>query len=126
MKPLSELVVIRDKGPSSHEKSERAQVTKDIFELYNSIIDKKLRRVDNWKRYVEWCKTNKVPDSDVNRKLFRRSHRFIKDMPIGTFCFFLSHLSLTDLYYCLSVCKDRNQRGESVSAWIISQCKLKR
>ncbi len=125
MKSMSEIISTRS-VPAPKERNERSQIIKEIYELYTSISDKKLRRQENWKRYCEWCRDNRYPNNAVNQKIFRQSHRFIRVVPIGSFCYLLSHLSITDLYYTASVCRDRANRGESVGAWVIGQCKAKK
>lgn len=106
-------------------KSERAEIIKQIYSLYACAQEKKLRSIENWKRFNVWCRERSVPDSDINRKLFRRSHNFIKEMDIKSFCIFISMLSLNDLYYVKSVSFDKSNRGESVGAFIIGSCKKK-
>lgn len=121
MKSINE--VIENKGEEKLQKSRRAQVIKEIYEIYTSISEIKLRRIENWKRYCQWMRRDGLIPSRVdpeNNKRFRRTELFIKEIPIGSFCFLISHIKTDDLYYILSVCKDKNNRGESSGAWLLS------
>jgi hypothetical protein len=51
---------------------------------------------------------------------FTKDKRYIKKVPVSRFWFFLSHVPTRDLYYVLSVSKDKANRGESVGAFICS------
>ena len=104
-------------------RSERASILKDLFSLYSCPSDRMHRKRENWKRYCEWCRSQKVPDSKMNRQIFRRSWRFVKEMNVKAFCIKLAPLKEPDLYYMLSVARDRSNRGEPVGAWIFSSIK---
>ena len=103
--------------------SERSDVVKQIFIIYTSLTEKKHRKIANWKRYCSWCKENKYPNTQTSRTLFRRSHNFLKEKGIKEFCIFIAIFDLQQLYYILSVIRDKNNCGEPCSAWMFSLCK---
>lgn len=104
-------------------RSERASVIKELYEIYSG--DKVGRKITNWKRYCKWCRENNLTNSKENQIKFKKSKLFIKEMPIKSFCFFLSHLKTNDLHYMISVAKDKRNRGENYSAFIIGSVKHK-
>ena len=102
-------------------RSERAEIISQLFEMYNG--DKVGIKKLNWKRYVKWCKDNKLPNSPENQTKFKKSKIFIKPLKINSFCYFLSHLKdLKDLQFILSVARDCNNRGSSPANYIIRSC----
>lgn len=106
-------------------KSERGQILKELYDIYTCGQEKKNRSKENWKRYCDWCREMKYPDIKINRKIFRQSWRFIRELNIKVFCIKLSHLSQTDLYYILSISRDKYNRQELIGAWIFSSIKIK-
>ncbi len=121
MKSIGELVL--NKPIVKLEKSERAQVIKEIYSIYTSMGERKLRKIENWKRYCQWAKDNRVPKGPEGIKKFKKTEFFIKESNIGSFCYFISHIKTKDLYYLLSVCKDKDNRGQSCGAWLFSSVK---
>ena len=107
--------------------SERAELLKEIFSIYTSKQQEHHRKKANWKRYVQWLKKNRTPESKENQTKFKKVKTkdggFIKTHNIKSFCFLLSHLKTKDLYYVLSVGKDMENRNENFSAWIMSNNK---
>lgn len=122
MKSILELSKIL-RVPEEKIKSERASILKDLYALYTSPTERMLRRKENWKRYIKFLKYWKEADSDGQRKSFKKDPGFIKEMPVKSFAIKLAHLNKSDLYYCLSVAKDTNNRNQSVGGWILSQIK---
>jgi len=104
---------------------ERSLILNDLYALYTSPQEKKLRAKANWVKYCSWCKEKRLPDSKTNQSFFRRSHHYIKEMPIKTIAILLARLSVTDLFYVLSVAKDKAHRQESVGQFIIGSIKPK-
>jgi len=107
------------------EKSERSQIIKEMYEIYTHPGERVLRRKENWKRYCAWCRENKVSDSKTNQAKFKKEKRFIKEQSIKTFVFFLHHIKTQDLYYVKSRMVDCRNRGQSASAWLLSNTKVK-
>ncbi len=101
-------------------RSERAFLIEEIYNLYTSKNQKLHRKKANWKRYIEYLKENRTPNSKENQEKFKKSKKFIKEHDIKRFCFLISHLKEKDLYYVLSVAKDMENRNENFGAWIMS------
>ena len=119
MKLISQ--VILDRKPNL-KKSERAQVISEIYDLIVSAQEKKLRKIENWRRYLIWCH-GKNPQNPESIKKFKKNPLFIRELSIRSFCVLISHIQTKDLYYILSIAKDRSARQQSVSAWLISEIK---
>lgn len=101
--------------------SERGDVIGKIFELYDSEQERTLRKKENWKRYVSWLKQNKRKNEPHSINDFKKSKIFLRPFTIKKLCFLISHLKTVDLYYVLSVCKDKYNRNESIGAYIYTQ-----
>lgn len=102
------------------QKSERAQLNFEIYQIYTSPTQTRLRKKENWKRYIQFLKDNRMPDSTKAQAKFKRTKRFIKTHSKGSMAYLTSHLSKLDLRHCLSVGKDMDRRGENFSAWLLS------
>lgn len=125
MQAISDLIKLPDL-PLAQKRPlrERSMILNEIYELYSSIQDKKLRHIYNVSLYREWLQKKRIKHSSVNWEIFRKSARCVKTIDIGQFCIRLSHLKEErDLYYILSVAKDRFRREEPVGAWIFSTIK---
>ncbi len=119
---LSAVSVKEKKGESS----ERASVIKEIYELYTSDQEKNFKKKENWKRFVHHCKRTNLPIKEkVVQEAFTKSNLYIKTYDIKLFCIRLSHIPTQDLYYVLSVSKDKYFRGQNISAWLFSSIKSK-
>lgn len=103
--------------PVKKRTSERAELIKELYTLY--LADKTNRRIANWKKYVAYCKTNKLPKGKESEAKFKKSKEYIKELSIKSFCYLLSHIKTPDLYYNLSVARDKRNRGENVGGWIV-------
>lgn len=106
-------------GVSKKRGSERNDVVRQLYQLYDSSKEDTLRKKDNWKRYVVWLKENRFRDSKETQDRFKKNKKFLKKVSESNFAFFLSHIPTKDLYYVLSVCKDLSQRGKSIGKYII-------
>lgn len=100
--------------------SERAELIKEIYEIYTSDTQRIHRKKENWKRYIQFLKENRIPDSKQAQSKFKRSKKYIREHNIKSFAYFISIIPTPDLYYILSVAKDMNNRNQNMSAWIIS------
>lgn len=97
--------------------SERNFILKEIEEYYLSKQEKNLVKIENWRRYCTWCKMNKKANTPENQELFRRNRSFIRERPLWSM---LWHIKTKDLYYILSVVKDKFNRNESIGAYLRS------
>lgn len=100
--------------------SQRNDILRQIYSFYDSDREVFLTKKKNWKRYVEFLKENKIKDTKENQERFKKSKKFIKKMSSSTVAYFVSHIPTNDLYYVLSVVKDKSFRNESVGAYIMS------
>jgi Mg/Co/Ni transporter MgtE len=100
--------------------SQRNDILRQIYSFYDSDREVFLTKKKNWKRYIEFLKENKIKDSKENQERFKKSKKFIKKMSSSTVAYFVSHIPTNDLYYILSVVKDKSFRNESVGAYIMS------
>lgn len=99
--------------------SERADLIGQLYDLYSS--EKNLRRKENWKRYCHYCREIKNIPPEKFRTVRGPHHlKFISELTVRDVAVKLGHLKKNeDLYYLLSVCKDKRNRGESVSKYLI-------
>ena len=100
--------------------SQRNDILRQVYSFYDSDREVFLTKKKNWKRYIEFLKENKIKDSKENQDRFKKSKKFIKKMSSSTVAYFVSHIPTNDLYYVLSVVKDKSFRNESVGAYIMS------
>lgn len=100
---------------------ERDFLIEQIYVLYESKNEDFLRKKENWKRYVSWLKENRIQHGDQSLKDFKKKRRFIKKMNLRTFGIMINHIPTQDLYYILSVSKDRANRKESIGAYVLTQ-----
>ena len=117
---MSEL--IKDFQPDKVKpKSLRNDLFKQIYSFYYTEQEKMLKKKANWKRYVQYLKDNKLPNTFDNQKKFKKSKFFIRKMTDKQMaCFFLAHVKTDDLWYVRSICYDKMNRKESVGAYIMS------
>lgn len=120
MQSLSEIVNQKESSPKK-KGGERHALLGEIFEIYQSESERTKRKVENWRRYVAWLKSWRIPDSKESRKKFKRTKGFLKELPISGFARFISHIPTQDLYYVVSMSKDTSNRGFSAIAWLFSK-----
>jgi hypothetical protein len=106
-------------------KSERAEVIKQLYEIYTSPHERILRKKDNWKRYVKWLKENKISHTPESVKTFKKKLGYIKEHPVKSFCFFISHIPTKHLYFIRAEMLDYKNRGKSASAYLFASIKIK-
>lgn len=123
MQSISDL--LKNRQIKNKKSSERAEVIKEIYAIYTSPLQRKKRKIENWKRYVNWCKVNKKENSTENQNKFRKTKFFLKEYPVKTICYFISHIPTKDLYYLKSIAKDMENRQENFSSYLLSSIKVK-
>lgn len=121
MQGIAQLLQNRQLAPQ--DKNERRFILKQLDEIHHSEHERILRKKENWKRYIAYLKTVKQKDSAENRAIFKKGKTFLKEYK--SLWYFLSHIPTKDLYAALSVAKDKINRGESASSYIISLSKGK-
>lgn len=100
--------------------SQRDVVMSDIYTIYVCEKQKVLRKKENWKRYIEYLKKNKVKHSKIQVEKFKKSKLFIKELPLSTLAVLLARNKVEVLYRILSEAKDLNGRGGNAGAFIIN------
>ena len=105
--------------PTKSKLNPRNDILKQIYAFYDTQQEVILTKKANWKRYIETLKKQKVKDSQEQQRTFKKSKLFIRKMTPSSMAFFLSHIPTTDLWYILSVAKDKSFRNESVGAYIM-------
>lgn len=123
----------KEEKKKGRREQERDAPFNELYSLYTSVTQRKLRRIENWRRYVLWLKSHRIkhtPDSVAKfrktkkgSKLFIQGLNFIDEWGVSTFAIKISHIKNHDLYYTLSIARDKDHRGESIGAWLFSKPK---
>lgn len=108
-----------DFKPTKKKLNPRTDLLKQIYSFYDTEQEVVLTKRANWKRYIENLKLRKVKDSIEQQRAFKKSKLFIRKMSPSSIAFFLSHIPTQDLWYILSIAKDKSFRNESVGAYIM-------
>ncbi len=129
-KSISSLI----KFPSSvipekkRKEQERDAPFNELYSLYCSQTQRFLRKKENWKRYRLWLMSNRTPHNPENVQKFKRVksgiNHFIEEWGRTTFAIKISHIKTPDLYYCLSIARDKENRKEPIGAWLFQKPKL--
>lgn len=112
MQSIEELLKEKE-NKKSRFNSERQEVTSQIYELYK--LDTKRQ---NYKRYLKWLWENKKEKSNKMITEFKGTKYYIEPKKIRSFCFLISHIKTKDLYYLLSIGKDKLNRKENFGGWL--------
>ena len=104
--------------PTKKKLNPRTDLLKQIYSFYDTEQEVILTKKANWVRYVANLKLRKVKDSQEQQRAFKKSKLFIRKMSPSSMAFFLSHIPTQDLWYVLSVVKDRSFRNEGVGIYI--------
>lgn len=115
MQSISEILNNIDKEKTSS-RSERAELIGQIYDFY-----KEDTRKQNWKRYIKWLKEKRLKHSLASVDNFKHTKVYFKTRNIKSFCFLLSHIKTKDLYYIISLGKDKKNRGENFSGWLFGE-----
>lgn len=97
--------------------TERAEILKEIEDLCYSKEQIDIVKKANWKNYIQYLKDNKYRNSNEKIILFKKTKKYTKKIKIW---FFLSHIPTKDLYFILSVVKDKVNRRENTILYILS------
>ncbi len=97
-------------------RSERADILKQIYPFY--VLS---TRKENWKRYIGWLKSNKTKNTKERVIQFKKEKSCLKSRNEKSFVIMLSHIPTKDLYYLLSIAKDKDKRGENFSGWLMGE-----
>ena len=95
-------------------RSQRAELFKELYGHYESSYKK-----STWTEYRKWLGRNKFKHSTARTAEFRKSKEFRKPIEIKSFCsYWLGFLKTEDLYYLISIAKDKENRGENFNKWL--------
>lgn len=100
-------------------RSQRSEIISQLYEFYKADW-----KVSTWKNYVAWLKQNRIKNSEESRAKFKKSTSFFKMMTVRYFCVKISHIPTEDLYYLISIAKDKQNRGESFNKWLFWALKV--
>lgn len=100
-------------------KSQRSEIISELYSYY-----KEDWRKNTWKNYIAWLKQNKIKHSGDAKKKFEASKSYHKIFTIKYFCVKLAHIPTEDLYYLISIAKDKANRNESFNKWLFWALKV--
>ncbi len=102
-------------------RSQRADILSQIIEVYRDPKEDISRKKLNFSTFITYCKKYHLRWKDQSTQLeFKRSKLYLKPLTDTRVAVTLSKLTLKDLYYVLSICKDRLNRNENVGAYIVT------
>lgn len=101
--------------PSRQVKSQRAELMQQIHEFY--LKDK---WVNDRKLCAKWLSRKKMKPTKENVEIWKKeSKEFRKPITAKSLAsFWLCHIPTHDLYYIVSIAKDKKERGESFNRWM--------
>lgn len=95
-------------------KSQRAELFNELYGFYEKSYKKNM-----WSAYRMWLGKNKLKHSPERIVQFKKSKDFRKPITVRSFCsYWLGFLETGDLYFLLSVAKDKFNRGENFNKWL--------
>lgn len=93
---------------------ERSELFNELYSYYEKSYKK-----NSWSSYIAWLKKNRFKHSKEKIAEFKRDKSFRKQIPVSSFCsFWLSFMKTDDLYYLVSIAKDKDNRGENFNKWL--------
>ena len=96
------------------DKNHRRCLFRELYPYYERDWKKQ-----TWKNYQIWLRNNRLKDSKENQAKFKKSDMFFKKISDASFAsFWLSHMRTEDLYYLISIAKDKENRKESFNKWL--------
>lgn len=105
--------------PEKRSRSERAELLGQLYTFYQKDYKKQ-----TWKTYVTWLKENKKKHSKDMMEVFKKTKSYypiIKEKSF--FSYWIGHVPTRDLYYLLSIAKDKDNRRESFNKWLFFNLK---
>lgn len=99
-------------------KSERSECLSQLYQFYE-----KDYKIQKWKDYIAWLKANRKKHTPDSIREYNVIHH--KKITLKSFCsFWLGHIPTDDLYYLLSIAKDKDNRKESFNRWLFYNLKV--
>jgi hypothetical protein len=115
-KRLEEEMARKDSTPQSavQFKSSRAELFNELYSLYEQSYKKNV-----WDDYRKWLARNRFRHNQQRALEFKKTKDFRKPITVRSFCsFWFGFLKTDDLYYLLSVARDKTRRGENLNKWL--------
>ncbi len=103
--------------------NERQYILKMIYEVYDK--DEIGRKKENWKRFIAFLKEKKQKNSPEAQKLFKKSKHYLRKLTPKQLAIMQSHIKTQDLYFQLSIAKDKLARRENVGSYLLGSIKVK-
>lgn len=95
-------------------RSQRAELFKELYGYYERCYKK-----NTWADYRSWLARNRYKHSQARTEEFKKSKDFRKPIEISSFCsYWLGFLKTEDLYYLISIARDKENRGENFNKWL--------
>ncbi len=95
-------------------RSQRSELFAELYSYYEKSFKK-----NSWVDYINWLKKNHFKHSKDKVITFKTSKEFHKKITVASFCsFWLGFMKTEDLYYLISIAKDKDQRGENFNRWL--------
>lgn len=95
-----------------------------FFELYG-YYERSWKR-NTWLNYIKWLKQNKFKSSKDKQVEFKKSKFYYPKDSEKTFCSYrLGFMKTNDLYFLISIAKDKENRGENFNQWLFWAIKFK-
>lgn len=102
-------------------RSERAELFNELYGFYERSYKK-----NSWNAYREWLKTNKFKHTSERVEQYKKDPSFRKQITVKSFCsFWFGFMKTQDLYYLISIAKDKENRGENFNRWLFWAIKNK-
>lgn len=116
MKLSVEQPFVEDKA----DKNQRRSLFRDLYPYY----ERDWKR-QTWKTYNTWLRANRMKHSSVNQAAFKKTKLYFpKITPASLASFWLCHMKTEDLYYLISIAKDKENRKESFNRWLFWSIKV--
>lgn len=119
MESITDLIKRKEVEKPKLSKSERTQILKEIYEIYSNDRQKLFRKKENWKRYVQWLKDNRIPNTKENQAKFKKSKFFIKELSDKAIAIMLARNNKWRLREVLSISTDKDNRNENAGSFIM-------
>lgn len=95
-------------------RSERNSIFNELYSYYEKSYKK-----NTWQEYLSWLKANKIKHTREHVEMFKKTPTFRKQITVKSFCsFWLGFMKTQDLYYLVSIAKDKENRGENFNKWL--------
>lgn len=95
-------------------RSQRNELFNELYKYYE-----KSWKQNTWSNYIKWLKQNKFKNTPEKRNEFKKSKMYFKKDTEKSFCSYrLGFMKTDDLYFLISIAKDKDNRGENFNRWL--------